>query len=264
MPDGVNKVWGQVQLEFDLAFFALAIPAVLFAGISKGGFGSGAAFAATPLLAMILEPAVALGMMLPLLMLVDAATLRPYWRQWHAPSAWFLILAGLPGVILGAVFYQVANPDVLRFLIGAIALVFVAFQIARGRGWLTVRVRPVSRTAGVLAGATAGFTSFISHAGGPPVAVYLLAQGLSKSAYQATTVITFWAINIFKAVPYGFLGIFTADTLKADLMLAPVALLGAWIGVRAHRLLPDPAFFAITYVLLTVTGSKLIWDALSA
>ena len=85
---------------------------------------------------------------------------------------------------------------------------------------------------------------------------------MSKTAFQATTVLAFWAINIFKAVPYAFLGIFTVDTLKADLMLAPFALLGTWLGVIAHRKLPERAFFAITYVLLTITGSKLIWDAL--
>ncbi len=38
-------------MELDAQFFMVAIPAVLFAGISKGGFGSGAAFAAASILA---------------------------------------------------------------------------------------------------------------------------------------------------------------------------------------------------------------------
>ena len=44
-------------MEFDATFFALAIPAVIFAAISKGGFASGAAFAATPILALVIPPA---------------------------------------------------------------------------------------------------------------------------------------------------------------------------------------------------------------
>ena len=116
--------------QFDLTFFALAIPAVTFAGMSKGGFGSGAAFAATPLLALILPPAVALGMMLPLLMLVDAATLRPYWRLWSWHDARRLIVGGIPGVALGAALYRVADADLLRLLIGAVALGFVFWQLA--------------------------------------------------------------------------------------------------------------------------------------
>lgn len=46
-------------------------------------------------------------------------------------------------------------------------------------------------------------------------------------------------------------------------MLAPFALIGAWIGVRAHRLVPERAFFALTYVLLVATGLRLIWVALA-
>ena len=122
---------------------------------------------------------------------------------------------------------------------------------------------PSRRWGALLAGCVGGFTSFVSHAGGPPVAVYLLAQRLDKTMYQATTVLTFWAINIAKVLPYTFLGIFTAETLKADAILAPFALLGAWLGVLAHRFVSERVFFGITYVALTLTGSKLIWDALT-
>jgi len=249
-------------MVMDAQFFALAIPAVIFAGVSKGGFASGAAFAATPLLALVLEPAEAIGLMLPLLMLVDLATLRPYWRQWDWPSARFLILSGLPGVALGAALFSVSNPDLFRFLIGAIALGFVAWQLARARGWIVVEDRPLGPAAGLAAGLAAGFTSFVSHAGGPPAAIYLLARGLAKTPFQATTVLAFTVINLAKAVPYGFLGFFTAETLLAGAILAPFALAGAWIGVVAHRALSERAFFGITYVLLTITGAKLIWDAL--
>ena len=245
----------------DPSFYLLAIPAVLFAGVSKAGFGSGAAFAAAAILALAVDPGVALGLMLPLLMLVDAATLGPYWRQWSWPDARLLILGALPGTALGAALWRVADDDLIRLLIGIVSLAFVAWQVARGRGWIRLRGREVPAWGGLVAGTVGGFTSFVSHAGGPPVAVYLLAQGLTKTVYQATTVLTFWAVNIIKVVPYALLGIFTVETLIADLVLAPFALLGAWLGVRAHRVVSETVFFAITYTALTLTGAKLIWDA---
>ena len=64
-------------------------------------------------------------------------------------------------------------------------------------------------------------------------------------------------------MPYAWLGLFTWDTLLLDLVLAPFALLGAWLGVRLHHSIPERWFFALTYVLLTVTGAKLIWDGLT-
>ncbi len=241
-----------------LIFWILAPVAVLFAGVSKAGFGSGAAFASAAVLALILPPVQALGLMLPLLMLVDLVTLKPYWGKWRWPEARVLILGGLPGVAGGVALFRVANDDVLRLLIGAVSLGFVIWQLwprAQARQKMPVR-------AGLLAGAVAGFTSFVSHAGGPPAAVYLLSRGMGKTAYQATTVLVFWAINIAKFVPYAFLGVFTAETLRAGALLAPFALLGAWGGVKLHHAVSERVFFASTYTLLSITGVKLIFDAL--
>lgn len=248
---------------FEPFFFAVAIPAVLFAGISKGGFGSGAAFAATPVLALILDPTAALGLMLPLLMAMDFGALKPYWGRWHWPAARAMMLGGVPGVGLGMLFWRAADPDLFRLLIGGIALAFVAFQVGRGRGWIRPPRRALGARAGVFAGLVAGFTSFVSHAGGPAAAVYLLSRRLSKTEYQATTVVVFWVINLLKFGPYAALGIFTRESLGADLILAPFAFLGVWLGVRLHRVLPERVFFGLTYVFLTGAGGKLIWDALS-
>nr|WP_235790320.1 sulfite exporter TauE/SafE family protein [Ruegeria pomeroyi] len=249
-------------MEPDIGFFAVTIPAVIFAGISKGGFGSGVAFASASILAIYLDPGQALALMLPLLMLIDLATLKPYWRRWSGPDARLLILGGLPGVALGALLYHATDADLLRLLIGGISLAFVAWQMARGRGWVREFTSRLPPMAGLLAGTVAGFTSFVSHAGGPPAAVYLLSQRLGKTEFQATTVLTFWALNIAKFIPYAWLGMFTLDTARAGLLLAPFALLGAWLGVKAHHLVPERAFFALAHVMLTLTGVKLIWDAL--
>jgi len=249
-------------VEFDLLFFAVAIPAVMIAGIAKGGFGGAATFAATPILALVLEPALALGLMLPLLMMMDVAALKAYWRRWHAPSARVLILGAVPGILLGAAFYRATDPDMLRFLIGAVAVAFVAFQTVRWLGWLQLRRAEFSPVKGILAGVASGFASFVSHAGGPPVLMFLLPQGLHKTMFQATTVVMFFAVNLIKVVPYAFLGFFTAETLMANVLLAPVALGGVWVGVRAHALVPETLFFALTHVLLLVVGARLIWVSL--
>ncbi|MCV6823597.1 MULTISPECIES: sulfite exporter TauE/SafE family protein [Halocynthiibacter] len=250
-------------MEFDLVFFAFAIPAVLFAGISKGGFGSGAAFAATPFLALILEPGQAVGLMLPLLMLMDIGALKAFWKQWNWDDAKLMILGSLPGILLGAALYSVANPDVFKFLIGLVAVGFVAYTAARSSGLLKTAEKPLPRAAGAIAGAVAGFTSFISHAGGPPAAVYLLSKKMSKTEFQATTVIIFWAINLIKFVPYLMLGIFSKETAIANVLLAPVAFLGVYLGVIGHRKMPETWFFRLTYAFLLITGCKLIWESLT-
>ena len=173
------------MLILDFSFFAIAAPAVVFAGISKGGFGSGAAFAASSILALILPPGLALGVMLPLLMLMDVASLRPYWGKWRWHEARFLILGGIPGVALGAALFSVVDDDVFRVLIGVISVAFVIWRLCISRGWITISAGNVPDWQGGIAGFGAGSTSFVSHAGGPPAAVYLLSRGVTKTEYQA-------------------------------------------------------------------------------
>lgn len=250
-------------MEFNLAFFALAIPAVIFAGTSKGGFGSGAAFASSSILALIIEPTVAVGLMLPLLMLMDVHALKIYWRKWDWALSMVVILGSIPGVILGTLLYKAANPDLIRLLIGAICLIFVVWNMSSRQGWIGKAQKPIGRIGGIIAGMTGGFTSFVSHAGGPPVAVYLLSHPMTKTSFQASTVLIFWVVNLLKVVPYASIGIFTQHTLIADMLLAPFAFVGVWLGVKAHELMSERLYFNVTYVLLTLTGMKLIWDALS-
>ena len=251
------------MLTLDFNFFLIAAPAVIFAGISKGGFGSGAAFAGASILALVVPPGLALGVMLPLLMLVDVASLRPYWGKWCWGEARLLMISGVPGVAFGALLYRLVDDDFLRVLIGAISVGFVVWRLVLRLGWVKIGSQPMGNYAGAVAGFTGGFTSFVSHAGGPPVAVYLLSKGITKTQYQATTVLVFWVINVAKFVPYAFLGMFTLQTGIANLLLAPFALFGAWVGVKAHHLVSERVFFGLTYVILAITGCKLIWDGLS-
>ncbi|KII14454.1 sulfite exporter TauE/SafE family protein [Phaeobacter sp. S60] len=249
--------------EITVMFFLVAVLAITFAGVSKAGFGSGAAFASSSILAVIVEPGVALAFMLPLLMLIDVATLRPYWGRWRLWESFLLILGGLPGVALGAAFYKSVDADAMRVLIGVISVSFVVWQLyGQLRARLATR-RDKADVTGVVAGLVAGFTSFVSHAGGPPAAVYLLGRNMSKTEYQASTVLVFSILNAAKFVPYAMLGMVTPASLTLDLMLAPFALLGAWIGVRLHHRVSEPVFFGLTYVLLITTGTKLIWDGLT-
>jgi len=251
------------MLTLDLFFFIVAGPAVLFAGISKAGFGSGAAFASATILALVVEPGLALGVMLPMLMLIDVSSLRPYWRKWSAPDVKLLVLGGLPGVVAGALLYQVASADLFRVLIGGVAVGFVLWQLLLASQLLNLKRDRMPDWAGVAWGTVVGFTTFVSHAGGPPAAVFLLSRGLNKTQFQASTVLLFCVLNIAKFFPYAALGMFTAQTFLANIVLVPFALLGTWIGVKAHHLVPERVFFGLTYVLLLVTGSKLIWDGLT-
>jgi len=166
-------------------------------------------------------------------------------------------------VLMGTLLYRLVDADAMRVLIGVISIGFVAWQLAQSLRKHLAERPPFPQWIGAVAGLVAGFTSFVSHAGGPPAAVYMLGRRMSKTEYQASTILVFGVLYAVKFIPYGFLGLFTFETLKVDLVLAPFALIGAWIGVKLHHRVPEKLFFTLTYVLLMCTGTKLIWDGLT-
>lgn len=244
--------------------FALAALGAFMAGLSKGGFGGSLGFAGAAILAMAVEPGIALALMLPVLMAIDVAAVRAFWGRWHAPSAGAILTGAVPGLALGAVLFFAVSANGIRVLIGMLAVGFPLFRLALARGWIAPRPTGFDRRKGWLAGAAVGFTSFVAHAGGPPFAVFMLGQaGIGKTEYHATSVIVFWVVNAAKAAIYSFMGLFTLSLLGWSAALIPFALFGAWIGVRAHGVIPERVFFGVAYTALVLTGLKLLWDGLT-
>lgn len=250
------------MLEADLAIWALAIFAVLLSGISKGGFGGGLGFIATPLLALAVTPTMAAAIMLPLLIMMDQVGMWSYWRKWSWAAAWPFMFAAIFGIGVGVFAFGSVSPSALRLGLGTIALLFLVFQLAQKLGWKPRAGGARGRRAAIW-GWVAGFTSTISHAGGPPATIYLLGEKLDKTTWQATSILIFWAINLMKIGPYAALGVLDFSSLSISLALAPAALIGVLIGVWAHKRASEAFFFRMMVVLLGLTGVKLIWDGLA-
>ncbi len=249
-------------MELDLFFYAVAVPVVLYAGIDKSGFGSATSVAATAFLVLILEPAQAVAIMLPLLIVMDFTALGPNWRKWDPHVARIMVIGTTLGAFVGAALIFVITPAAFRLMIGVIALTFVVIQAARQIGLLASH-REMPDALGYVFATGAGVTSFVAHSGGPVASIYLLSKKLSKTAYQATTILAFWVNNLIKAVLYFFLGLFSWETLFPTLTLVPVAILGTYLGVHLNRRLPERVYFAVIYLFLVITGTKLIYDALA-
>ena len=214
--DMVSLRNGRTRVTFDITFFAVAVPAVILTGISKGGF-AGMGSMAVPILSLVMLPTTATALMLPILCLMDVIALWTYWGKWHALNMRILVVAGVIGIAIGTVTFRYLHPEAIRILIGLIAVLFALRHWLRSAAATREPAQP-SIAKGGFWGTVAGFTSFVSHAGAPPVAVYLLPQRLDKTVYQATTVTLFLAVNYAKIGPYYFLDLFTRESLLADLI----------------------------------------------
>ena len=245
-------------METSLTFWTAGLAAVMIAGLSKGGFGSGAAFASTPILALAVGPTMAAGILLPVLCLMDVVAIRAFWGKWDKRNARALMMACVPGVLLGTATFRFLDAHVLKIMIGALAIMFVFYGLFKSR--LNPAPAPFSTWKAWFWGATAGFTSFAAHAGGPPIAMHLLPQRMDKTTYQATNAAFFGWVNLVKLIPYFALGLFTPGNLAASAILAPVAAASVALGVVLHKRMSDAWFYRSVYALLTLTALKLIYD----
>ena len=242
-------------------FYFVAIPAVLIAGISKGGFGGGLVIIAVPMLSLAIAPPKAAGIMLPILCVMDLYGCWAYRRTWDRKVLGVLIPAGLVGIGVGILSFKHLNEAMFTLLIGTLAILFVIYSALRDKDSVAP-TRPLPTWVGLAAGALSGFTSFVAHAGGPPITAYLLSLRLNALAFVSSSVVFFALVNYVKLIPYAWLGQLNSGNMITSLALSPLAIAGVAAGVFLHHRISALWFNRAVHILLAVTGVKLIFDGI--
>jgi uncharacterized membrane protein YfcA len=196
--------------------------------------------------------------MLPILVVMDLSALWAYRGSWSRPIMRIILPAGLVGITIGALAFRYLNDDAIRILIGTIAVGFVLYSL-RGP---TIAQQPTAGS-GRFWGGMAGFTSFVAHAGAPPLSVYLLPQRLEPALHVGTAVAFFTVVNIVKLGPYAALDLLDARNLQTSLLLAPLGALGIASGVWLRGRMSTHLFFRASHLLLFLTGTKLLYDGIT-
>ena len=241
----------------DPLFYAVAVPAVLLLGISKSGFGAGFGSLAVPLMAFAITVPQAAAILMPVLLLMDLLGMAAFRKDFDPALLRFLVPFGLVGTAVGTLLFKVLNAQAVAAIVGAFTLLFLAQR-------LLFPPRPGSapppKWLGALLAVTSGFTSFVAHAGGPPINAYVIPLRLSPVKFTATMAFFFFVVNLSKWIPYAWLGLLDMRNLSTSLVLLPLAPVGVWAGVRIARHISQRVFYRVLYGGMLVTGCKLLWD----
>lgn len=243
-------------------FYALAIPAVLLLGLSKGGFvGLGAL--SLPLLSMATSPVRAAAILLPILIVQDVVGVWAFRRDWDATVLGWMLTGAAIGIALGYLFAAQVPTTAVLALVGAISVVFGLYRLWADRRGAVVAAAHAPGWVGTLLGVASGFTSQVAHAGQPPFQIYVLPRRLPRDVLVGTTAIFFAAVNWIKVPAYWALGQFNRDTLGVAALLLPVAIASTFAGVWLVRRVSPVRFYTAIYALMVLVGLKLIWDAVA-
>ncbi|MBD3895434.1 sulfite exporter TauE/SafE family protein [Halomonas sp. ML-15] len=243
--------------DYSWLAWGLIIFSTYLTGVSKGGFAGGFGTLSVPLMALAIGPIEAAGLLLPLLLVMDAFTVKAWWG-YHDRTEVRRILPGLVlGVIIGTLLIGSLDENGVRLLLGVLSLLFALYMLLRPAAG-----RPISTRWAPLAGIGCGFTSFLAHAGAPPINLYLIPRRLAKRTFIATCAIVFAAVNLMKLGPYLWLGEINLTSAWASLVLVPVA----WAGVRSglwlqHRV-NETLFYRLIIIAMAIVGVQLVVKAL--
>ena len=246
-----------LQLITDAHFYAVAIPAVLLLGVSKSGFGTGFGSLAVPLMAMAVSVPQAAAILMPLLLAMDLMGIAALRKEFDRALLRFLLPWGLLGTVVGTFMVRVWPSALVAGVVGIFTLIFLAqrllFPPRADRA-------PPPRWLGAVLTVMSGFTSFVAHAGGPPITAYVLPLRMKPVVFAATMSWFFFFVNLSKWPFYGWLGLLDQRNFITSLVLMPLAPLGVWAGVRMARRVDPVLFYRLIYLGLFLTGVKLVWD----
>jgi len=243
----------------DPFFYLIAVPAVLLLGLSKSGFASGFGSLAVPMMALVVSVPQAAAILMPVLLVMDLLGMAAYRKDVDKALLRFMVPFAMVGIVLGALLFKLLDARFVAAIVGAFTLLFLAQQMLFKPN---PDGPPPPRWLGGVLLITSGFTSFISHAGGPPVNAYVMPLKLKPVLFTGTLAFLFFFINMAKWLPYAWLGLLDWRNLATSLVLLPLAPIGVLVGVRlARRIRPD-LFYRLVRIGMFLTGCKLLCDGL--
>ncbi|MCJ8143450.1 sulfite exporter TauE/SafE family protein [Ancylobacter sp. A5.8] len=244
------------MIDPQLAFALAAVPAALAVGMSKGGVPM-IGLLAVPILSLAMPPIAAAGLLLPVYVISDMFGVWAYRREFSVRNLAILTPAAALGIGLGWASASVVTDAEVMLAVGLIGL---AFCLHRWLGRANLEAKPANVPRGMFWGTVCGFTSFMTHAGGPPYQIYMVPQRLPKMVFAGTSTLLFAAINAMKILPYWALGQLNPTNLAITAWLAPVAVAATFLGVWLNRRIPEQLFFRLVMGALFVLSLKLVYD----
>lgn len=247
----------------DLTSIVLASVGILFIGLAKAGFGGGLGMLTTPLCVLAFSvqgkpPTFAIGVLLPLLIIGDALSMRHYWGAWDKRNLKLVLPGVIVGIIIGIQLIDRFSPRQLNIVIGALAVCFVVFQLIKHWIFKAEEGLKPGHALGVPFGLAAGVTSTFAHGAGPVITMYLVPQKLPKKLFMGTNVLIFTWINWLKMPFFIGKGMITGESLLMGLKFVLLIPIGVWIGVWLNKRVSEFWFSRLVYLFTFLAGLQLI------
>jgi len=235
----------------------LMIAAVLI-GINKTGL-PGLGLLPVVMLANTFPVGLSTGIQLGMLALADLPAAWYYRKTVNRSQLLRLIPMALVGILCGhLVLHWIKDDWTLNLLIGAVILALCLFGLLKDFILKDKEKIPTHWSFAAFFGLLAGFTTQVANAAGPVMAIYLIAMRFEKKEYMGTAAWYFMILNWTKVPIFMYEGRITLASVRADLAMIPLLLVGAAVGIWMLKKMPQKLFEKIVLILAAAAAVKLL------
>jgi hypothetical protein len=233
--------------------------AVVMASFVRGLTGFGFAIVATPLLALVYPPAIAVPVATLLQIPSGLPTVLHDWKDTNFRAAATAWIGGLPALVPGVFLLGSVPADVMRLMVGG-AVVFSTVALAFGR-----KLDRDPKTYELMgAGALSGLMQGAVAMAGPPVILLILASSWSAARCRATLSFVFLLLGTASLVFGTIHGIVTKQSILIAAVTVPGLLLGQMVGSYLFVRIEAKRYRSISTVCVAVTGVLVVIRGLIA
>lgn len=239
--------------------YALILAVGLLAGTISGIVGFGSSIMLMPVLVLCFGPVEAVPIMAVAATMANFSRIVVWWRavDWHACAAYSS--TGVIGAALGARTLIALPQTLIESLLGAFFIAMIPL-----RHWLLKKQLKLARRHLAMAGLVIGFITGIVVSTGPLSVPVFLAHGLIKGAFIATEAASSLALYGVKLVVFHEFGVLPLQIMIKGLITGSTLMVGAWIAKRFVLKLSADRFQLMMDGLMLMSGSVMLWAALTA
>ncbi|HEY4789501.1 MAG TPA: sulfite exporter TauE/SafE family protein [Bacteroidales bacterium] len=239
-----------------LGWFCGTLAAVLI-GMGKTGF-SGAGNLAIPLLAILFGGRPSTGIILPMLCLADIFGVVYYHRHADMKYIFKLLPWAFAGILIALFVGYKISDQTFKTIIGITVLLSVLLMFWQDYHKDTMKI-PNTWWYSALFGLIGGFVTMIGNAAGPIMAIFLQSMRLPKNNYIGTGAWFFLIVNYTKIpLQLVYWKNISRATLNFDLILIPAIAIGAFLGIKLIKLLPEKTYRIIILISTSISALFLL------
>ena len=235
------------------AELAVAIVMVTLGSVVLGTVSFGLGMVASPVLLLLLGAKPTIVLVNTMIVMIVGMVLMRTWRHLDLSRTKWLILGGAAGAPLGVFVLNIAEPGLLRIIIGVVIVTL---------GLLNLRDTQLSIATFPGSGLCYGFVTCVAvtaiSIGGPLGGVYAIAQRWPTQTVRAALAAMFVVSSGLAVVLYAVTGLYDRDTLINLGMLTPGVLIGFGLAGLLVGRLNERVFRYVVIALVVIGGGMLL------